>query len=251
MLTYNEFAQTELNQLIKIQDQFKLDQNLDSFDNWFYDSDLKILRLYNDEENEVFFKYIPIGTYSLNSKTWMWSWYNNYLSENNKFETLKIKKFGEEKLFTKLYDGSFESDEFDGWEFLAIALKILGGIGVYKISTDHLNSYFLLTEKIEDKNNSAIKILKQKKMECEEHGFGRAAYVCQHLNLDAAVGFEEAFETYPGMELDDDEDFQAWCSECEKARIKYDGWNEESEKVAQIKLICEDCYFEIKNLNQV
>lgn len=48
----------------------------------------------------------------------------------------------------------------------------------------------------------------------------------------------------------DEEDFQAWCSECEKVRIEYDGWNEESEKFAGIKLICENCYFELKNFNQ-
>jgi hypothetical protein len=32
------------------------------------------------------------------------------------------------------------------------------------------------------------------------------------------------------MQLDEDDDFQAWCSECEKARLKSDGWNDESEE---------------------
>ena len=29
-----------------------------------------------------------------------------------------------------------------------------------------------------------------------------------------------------------------------------DGWNEESEKFAKIQLVCEECYFEMKELNK-
>jgi len=94
-------------------------------------------------------------------------------------------------------------------------------------------------------------MLKQKKIDCRSHGFQRLAYVCQHLNLETAVGFEEAFDTHKGMVLDDEDDFQAWCTACETIRIQHDGWNEESEKFAQIKLVCEACYFEIKKLNNL
>lgn len=51
------------------------------------------------------------------------------------------------------------------------------------------------------------------------------------------------------MELDKDDDFQAWCSECEKERLKTDGWNDESMEFAKIKLVCERCYFGIKEFN--
>ncbi|MDR6921946.1 MULTISPECIES: DUF6882 domain-containing protein [Chryseobacterium] len=251
MLDYNEFAQSELNELIPIQEEFINKYNINSFTNWFYDSDSQILRLYNNDHDEIFFKYIPIGTYSLTSETWMWSWFNNYLTENNKSETLKIKDFGQENSFKKLYEGTFSSDKFDSDEFIAISFKILRGIGVYIASTEKLNFYLLLTEIIEADNNPEIKMLKQKKMDCGNHGFKRPAYVCQHLNLETPVGFEEAFDTYKGMELDDEEDFQAWCNDCEKIRIKYDGWDEESEKFAKIKLVCEDCYFEMKKLNNL
>ncbi|KQT29579.1 hypothetical protein ASG22_19850 [Chryseobacterium sp. Leaf405] len=79
--------------------------------------------------------------------------------------------------------------------------------------------------------------------------YSRAAFVCQHLNLEQYKGFGEAFDTYRGMQLDEDDDFQAWCSECEKVRLQSNGWNDESEEFAKIKLICEDCYFELKSLN--
>ena len=37
MRDYNEFAQSELDKLIPIQDKFKAEFNIDSFANWFYD----------------------------------------------------------------------------------------------------------------------------------------------------------------------------------------------------------------------
>lgn len=249
MKNYAEFAESELQILMRIQDKFKEKHNIDSFKNWFYNADFELLRLYNDDEDEIFFKYIPIGTYSLNSKTWMWSWFNNSLIEKSKLKTLKIKEFGETNNFEKLIEGTFSSDEFDGWEFLAISKRILGGIGCYKINSENLNLYFLLTENIDSENNLEVKNLKQKTVDCGIHGYRRPAFICQHINLKKITGFEESFETTKGMELFEDEDFGAWCDDCEKIRIKYNGWNEMSEEFSKIKLVCEECYFDMKEFN--
>lgn len=249
MNNYENFASKEIQNLISIQNKFKESFIIDSYKNWFYDGETELLRLYNSDEDEIFFKYIPIGSYSLNSKTWMWSWFNDSTIEKSKQETSKIKNFGIENHYNKLTQGTFTSDEYDGWEFLAISLKILGGIGTYKINSEHLEIYMLITEHIFSEDSDKIKKLKQKKVECKNHGFARPAFVCQHLNFEKQKGFEEAFETFEGMDLEEGEDFQAWCNECEKIRIKFDGWNEESEKFAKIKLVCENCYFELKKFN--
>ena len=250
MIDYKEFAKAELNRVIPIQDRFKEEFDIDSYGNWFYDDELAILRLYNNDDDEIFFKYIPIGTFSLSQKTWMWSWFNNSNIVKSDTETLKIKQFGKENQFEKLTTGTFLSDQFDGWEFLAIAQKLLYGIGVYKTNGDKLNYYLLLTEIVNPENNLEVRKLKQKTIDCGHHGFKRPAFVCQHLQLDSYRGFEESFETFPGMDLDEDDDFSAWCDECEKKRIECDGWNDVSKAFAKIKLVCEDCYFETKESNQ-
>lgn len=249
MNNYENFANKEIQNLIYIQNKFKENFNLDYYENWFYDSETEILRFYNSDEDEIFFKYIPIGTYSLKSKTWMWSWFNDSTIEKSKEQALKIKDFGIKNRFDKLTQGTFPSDEYDGWDFLAIGLKTLGGIGVYKANSENLEKYMLLINVLNSKNSNEIKKFKQKKVECKNHGLARSAFVCQHLNLESPKGFHEAFETQKGMDLDDEEDFQAWCDDCEKIRIKYDGWNENSETFAKIKLICENCYFELKKFN--
>jgi hypothetical protein len=104
----------------------------------------------------------------------------------------------------------------------------------------------LMMEKID--NDAAAKI-KEQTITCERHGANRMAFVCQHLSTETQTGFEEAFPSYKGMELEEDDDLQAWCDQCELERLRTDGWNDESTKFAGIKLVCEDCYFEIKEFN--
>lgn len=248
---YSEFVKFELDKLNSVQDKLKEQFNINSYENWFYDSDSSLLRLYNSDEDEIFFKYISIGTYSTNSQTWMWSWFNESSIETDKSETLKIKEFGSRQNYEKLLKGTFPSDEYDSWEFLAVSYKILGGIGAYRVKVDHLEKYMLLTEAYENKNSSEIRKLKQKTVDCKAHGYKRRAFLCQHLDLKTIKGFSESFDTTPGMELEDGDDFEAWCDECEKVRLESDGWNDESMIFANIKLVCEDCFFKHKEFNQI
>ena len=93
------------------------------------------------------------------------------------------------------------------------------------------------------------KSIKDKYIKCDEHDYKRRAFICRHLNKETIVGFEEAFETYENMQLYDDDDLQAWCNECGQVRAKEGEWNDDSMEFAQIKVVCEDCYFEMKELN--
>jgi hypothetical protein len=101
----------------------------------------------------------------------------------------------------------------------------------------------------EQVDNEVAKKMKEQTIECATHGLKRHAFICQHLSKEVKTGFEEAFPTTKGMELDEDDDLQAWCDACELVRQKTDGWDEESMEFAKIRLVCEDCYFEIKDFN--
>lgn len=74
-------------------------------------------------------------------------------------------------------------------------------------------------------------------VKCEIHGESQEAYVCAHLAGDGAgLGFNRD-------EPDSDNPFpDAWCDDCEIIRAASNGWNEESEKLAGIKLLCSECY---------
>jgi hypothetical protein len=188
-----------------------------------------------------------VGTFSPKSNTWKWSWDNNHTLDNVKEASKRVKEFGERMNFSKLTNGCFPSDQSEAWEFTAIATKLTDGISGYRpVLQEGLQIYMVITEFVD--NETAQKI-KDKFVKCNAHEYRRRAFVCQHLNKTTEVGFVEAFETFEDMELPDDDDFQAWCDECESVRQEEDGWNDKSMAFAQIKLVCEKCYFEVKELN--
>jgi hypothetical protein len=73
------------------------------------------------------------------------------------------------------------------------------------------------------------------------------AFVCQHLLKGSNLGFYETFDSNPL--IDPDDDYQAWCGECEKAWEKEGEWNENFKGFAKLKLVCDQCYFDIKRRN--
>jgi len=71
---------------------------------------------------------------------------------------------------------------------------------------------------------------------CQQHGEQTTAFVCSHLaDLSVALGFNYS-EDNQGEFPD------AWCDNCEIIRAAHDGWNEESEALTKIRLVCAACY---------
>lgn len=244
-LKYEKYAQKAVDKLRVCQPEFRAKFDTDNYASWFYNQSSETLRLHSDDK-EIYFRYIPVGTFSLNTNTWLWAWANEDSVEPRKFRTLKVKEFGEKKNYGNLSTAQIDGDKYTGWESTAIAFDIIGAIGTYRVITEHLEKYFLLTEQI---TKEEVEKIESELIECTTHGKIRKAFICQHLNRENKTGFEEAFETYRGMELEEDDDFQAWCTECEKERLKTRGWNDVSMEFADIKLVCERCYFEIKEFN--
>lgn len=75
------------------------------------------------------------------------------------------------------------------------------------------------------------------KIQCDTHGECFKTFVCSHLPGETAgLGFNR-------NDPDDDNPFpDAWCDNCEIVRAAHNGWNEESEKLSKILLLCSGCY---------
>jgi hypothetical protein len=75
------------------------------------------------------------------------------------------------------------------------------------------------------------------KINFSTHGETEEAFVCSHLLGDSVGrGFNRkdpnAEHPFP----------DAWCDDCELIRAAHNGWNEESEKLLKISLLCSGCY---------
>ena len=245
-LDYNSFAEACVEELKFLQDKFQDQYDVDWYDNWFYNQSTRLLT-FSTGDLELNFRYFTVGSFSEKSSTWKWSWDNDTTLDSVKEKVNIIKEFGRSSNFAKLTTGYFDSDEFEAWEFVAIAAKLAGGIGVYRPVNDRqLQMFFVVTEFID---NEAAKKIRDKYVECEAHEYRRIAFVCRHLSHKTRVGFQEAFETAEDMELSDDDDFLAWCDECEVVRQSEGEWSERLINFAGLKIVCEKCYFEIKELN--
>lgn len=244
-LIYTDYSEKCVEDLKALQEELKKKYDLDKYENWFYDQATGLLT-FSTVEKELNFKYLEVGSYSKNTNTWKWSWDNSNTLQKVKEKASVIKDFGQKCGYKKLTDGYFESTEEEAWEFAAITAKLVNGIGVYRPVSDHLLIFMVLLEFIE---NQAAQDIKDKYVFCSAHESGRRAFVCRHINKTTKVGFEESFETHEEMELLDDDDFQAWCDKCESVRQQEGEWNDTSMNFADIKIVCEQCYFEMKELN--
>lgn len=243
---YNTFAEKCVDELKILQGKFQEDYDLDWYENWFYNQVTGLLT-FSSTEVELHFKYFEVGSFSQKSNTWKWSWDNDHTLENVKEVTKLVKEFGQRASFPKLTAGCFASNDFEAWEFTAIAAKLTNGIGVYRpVNDEQLQIFLVITEFVD---NETAQRIKDNYVQCGAHEYRRRAFVCRHLNDTTKVGFEEAFETYEDMELSEDDDFQAWCDDCEAVRQKEGEWNDRSMAFPEIKVVCEKCYFEMKELN--
>lgn len=89
-----------------------------------------------------------------------------------------------------------------------------------------------------------------KQVECGTHGSTRPAFVCQHLIGGRRVGWHEPVENNVDPEDQFSGCINAWCDSCEKARVKYGGWNDQSESLAKVTMVCEECALKYKAINQ-
>src|SRR5512135_1761081 len=74
-------------------------------------------------------------------------------------------------------------------------------------------------------------------IQCATHGESQKAYVCTHLlGEETALGFNRDDPTAENPFPD------AWCEDCELIREAHGGWNDESQKLVKISLLCSGCY---------
>lgn len=247
-MTFEDFEKYKddcLEDMSALQDNFIKLYDIESYENWYYDHGIGAFHFKSDDGRNLYFKYIDVGSFSTKANTWNWSWANKTTPVHVYRGLEKVKSFGRTNNCEELTTGLFNGDEYTGWAMTAVSAKLLNAIGAYRIPQKHLFIYFIFTNELTQEEYDSMK---DKYIACDIHTSGRVAFICQHLNKGIYTGFHEAFD--PDTITDEDDGYQAWCDECEKVRLKEDGWNDSSMAFAKIKLVCDQCFFEIRKRNQ-
>jgi len=101
---------------------------------WDYDPDAETLRFSERGKTKVLADIVTAGLVSRGS--WEWSWGNPHIQAKSREVMETVRKFGEEKEWSKLTTLFVESDEHLGWEFSAISAHLLNAEGVYRCTLD-------------------------------------------------------------------------------------------------------------------
>jgi hypothetical protein len=242
---FEAYSNRCLSEMSSLQDEFMQLYDINSYEEWYYDHDIGAFHFKADDGRNLYFKYVDVGSFSTKANTWNWSWDNQSTPRHVKRQLEKVRAYGMVSNYSQLTTGLFNGDEYTGWEMTAVAAKLLSAMGMYRIPQEHLFIYFIFIDEFTPEQYDE---LKDKYVACDAHSSGRTAFVCRHLIDNEYPGFNEAFES--DVSIEEDDDYQAWCDECEKIRAREGEWNDESMAFADIKVVCDECYFEIKKRNQ-
>ena len=109
------------------------------FARWDHDGELGQLTFSNPGDDDALVaETTEIGSYSLNTRTWLWAWANDSQTEAARRKAAELKTlFGVTgmRIFT---DPHFDCDEHLAWELAAASVQHLDGIGCYRGPVGHL-----------------------------------------------------------------------------------------------------------------
>jgi hypothetical protein len=89
-------------------------------------------------------KATAVGSVSMQTGTWLWSWANPFLKEVAMDEIQRVRTFGREQGILKLTVPRWPADEADGWEMAAVSAKLLNGEIVYRCPMKDILVFFVL-----------------------------------------------------------------------------------------------------------
>ena len=128
------------------QKTFLAEYKADVHERWDWDQDRAKLIFSHNGAPQVEADIQFAGTLSTQSKTWMWAWANQSLSEQVKAASRTVKALGESTGFMALVAGRQDADEVDGWQLTTIMAQHVGAIGVYRTPDENGYTYMVITQ---------------------------------------------------------------------------------------------------------
>tara|TARA_Y100001960_G_C14225550_1_gene611162 strand:+ start:151 stop:576 length:426 start_codon:yes stop_codon:yes gene_type:complete len=103
--------------------------------NWYYDLDDLFIEL-TSEDNTKRFNVIPVGSYSTEFNSFLWSWANEDLSEHTRSKAAKLKSLYSEFPFKAFQVKGFNCKQEELDEILSLSLYHLNGKVIFKIKDE-------------------------------------------------------------------------------------------------------------------
>jgi hypothetical protein len=106
---------------------------LDRYERWDIDQGAGTLRLSTDAGRAVVAPVQIVGTIDLASGTWLWAWANRSIARPLVAHAAAVREHGRAHGLKPLTERKWEATEDDGWRMTALAVKLSGAAGAYRV----------------------------------------------------------------------------------------------------------------------
>jgi hypothetical protein len=136
---FERFMEDCLEALERKNDALTERYGMGNYARWNHDGQLGLLSFSNPaNEISLVAETTDIGSYSLETNTWLWAWANESLPDEERTKALKLKKLYDTTGMRIFEDAHFDCDQYLAWELAAASVEHLGSLGCYRGPADHL-----------------------------------------------------------------------------------------------------------------
>jgi len=143
---FSDFAHEALHELMQLNENYHEQFRIGDYERWFYDLERGTLTFSHHGVPHVVAAIQVVGSLSTRTSSWLWSWANESIPKEMSNAFLAVREFGQRHNVLKLTQDYWEATEDEGWEMSAVAVRVLGGKGVYRCPGESGFLFLLLTD---------------------------------------------------------------------------------------------------------
>lgn len=149
---FGAFLAEANDELKEKQRELATEHGLGSYSRWWSDQETSLIQ-FSDAAGKVGLQaeFVPIGSFSPLSNTWLWAWANVTTLPRPREQSEKLKELADLTGYVLFEDANtFEIDEAMAWELAAVSVKHLHAKGCYRApSSDGTHHSFLALMSVE------------------------------------------------------------------------------------------------------
>jgi len=126
----DKYVEDSFNLLEAVQGKLEVEFGLGHFERWDLDQEKDELTFSDSSGPAIVCKVYALGTYG--NGYWKWAWANSSLVDSFSNKSKIMRKLGPLSGLDIFVNEAFEADENMPWEIAGMALKEIGGVGVYR-----------------------------------------------------------------------------------------------------------------------
>lgn len=143
---YRAFVQKSYEYLQEQQDVCNMDWGIGSFAHWEVNQEAAELVFSNSEGARLVCPMQIAGTYSHDSRSWMWSWDNPSVGQHLREAATIAQRFGQEHGIPELTAPRWDADEADAWAMTAVTANLVQAKGAYRGGDQHGVTFMLMMD---------------------------------------------------------------------------------------------------------